>query len=74
MTLDEVRMEADRLMREWHFDHRRFAAWCDLVQRPNTHDQRFETMRNDLRPALALKLLYSFNDARPWFIAFEVSW
>lgn len=74
MTLEEVRRDADRLMREWHFDNRKFAAWSDLVTKANTRDQRFETMRNDLRPALALKVLYSFNEASPWFISFEVSW
>lgn len=74
MSLDEVFQEANRLMQAWHFDDRKFAAWYDLAKRRDGRAERFETMRNDLQPALALKVLHSFNERRPWFISFEVAW
>ena len=73
MTLDEASMEAKRLMNDWHFDDRKFTAWYEKT-RKKEDNVIFETMRNDLQPALALKLLHSFNDDRPWFISFEVVW
>jgi len=73
MTLDEVSAETKRLMNVWHFDDRKFAAWYEKTKAKETNVV-FETMRNDLEPALALKVLHSFNDAHPWFISFEVAW
>lgn len=73
MSLEEVAAQAKRLMNAWHFDDRRFAAWYEKTGKKEDN-VIFESMRNDVQPALALKVLHSFNDERPWFISFEVAW
>jgi hypothetical protein len=73
MRLDEAYAQAKRLMSAWHFDDRAFEPWLNAISK-GEQDRTFQTMRNDLHPALVLKVLHSFNDEKPWFISFEAEW
>ena len=74
MTLDEAYNKAKTLINYWNLDSKDIDEWYKKQQsgKPENH-ATFATFRNDLSPATGIEIMNSFNDAKPWYISFKVS-
>ena len=73
-TADEAYQDAKRLIDYWNLDNKNLDEWYrNRKQEISEIDHRFESIRNDTNPALAVRILNSFDDEKPWFISFEIS-
>lgn len=71
---DEVYRKAQSLVEYWQLNKESLNDWYRRrKQNERELDDRFQTLGNDLRPARSLEILHSFNDEKPWYILFGVS-
>lgn len=74
MTIDQAYEEARRLILYWNLDLKNLEQWRqERKENKKVIDDRFETMKNNITPSYAVRILDSFNDEKPWYISFEIS-
>lgn len=74
-TLNDVYVDARRLIEYWKLEPRNLDEWHTRIQAKEVaEDRTFQSFRNDLNPAIGLKINHSFDDAQPWYVLFSVSW
>ena len=74
-TLDQAYAEIARRMQELELPRRDLDQWRDDVRSGDfKKDRVFATRRNDLRPALSLEVKHTYDDERPWYLAWEIAW
>jgi hypothetical protein len=74
-ALDQAAAEAARRLDELGLPRRDFDRWCeDAASGDFRRHRSFASRRNDLTPTLALELRPTSDDARPWYLCWEISW
>jgi hypothetical protein len=62
-------------MSELELPRRDFDQWRqDAASGDFRKDRVFATRRNDLRPALSLEVKHTYDEARPWYLSWELAW
>lgn len=73
-TVDEAYQDAKRLIAYWGLHEKDLDEWYRKRKMGVREiSDTFDSIRNDIDPPLALEILHSFNDEKPWFISFDVS-
>ena len=74
-TTDEAYEEAKRLIAYWELDPKNLDEWYRGIKSGGPEGfNTFATYGDDREPAPGLAIRQSFDDAKPWFLDFEVSW
>jgi len=74
-TLEQTRSAVESQMKTLDLPRRDFDHWlADLASGDFRKDREFATRRNDLTPALSLEVKHSYQDERPWYLSWEITW
>jgi hypothetical protein len=71
-TLDEAFNSAMKFAREWNLPTEPLVKWLE-----NAHSGRFEyaqTIRNDLRPTIAVEVFKTYDHDKPFRVMLQVGW
>ncbi|HET8644333.1 MAG TPA: hypothetical protein VFO85_02515 [Vicinamibacteria bacterium] len=75
LTLEGAVAEVERRMAEMDLPRRDFDQWrADAASGDFQRRRVFATRRNDLRPALSLEVKHTYDEARPWYLSWEIAW
>jgi hypothetical protein len=75
LTLEQAVAEVERQMSELELPRRDLEQWrADVASGDFRKDRSFATRRNDVTPALSLEVKHSYDEERPWYLSWEITW